>query len=948
MNILFFFKYWRAKRLINSLTRSKTESKRKKNLTILFQLFDQIDLPFPIDNPAIISTLLALKDWEIGEEFEKRLNSLVEYYLIPLDPTNSPIFSKWLQEKQRKNEIVDVLNINISQAIKELIENGLSSEKKSALEFLLTCYLSEYQKIVPEIQKTENNINKEILCNYYSLLRLTGTKAQQDNFRQTLIQNFRFSPKSLIRNDINELLNSSSIGVSSPNCVNITFYHQTNPDKLIKVVSSGVTPDPVINSKVFSVLYAFAMSGNIESTFVFFEGANIITQEKDFDDSTTSSKLLKSVIGPISLAEPKSDIPSLAMSLKESMLLVSDTLEELKSETGLVNVNKWHIRDSINLDEKVREIIRSNFENGYKLENSPGSNEPQGVIDIIPVYSKNSFGEVIPVEITIPAHVINYDKVNSLLRSVRASQMGKLIEAGERRKFFAFNAYSTQDQAVKAWKAKSHQDKILYCQKNPFVITTQYYDFELAMNVKLSEPKQIDTFSYEENHRPSIRDTAQKFYKEFERLCEKLEEINEIGGPADLLSFKYLFNSMIRRNPFWENDDKFRNNYERWSNNTSPIIWAIFQNWAIENKYPIEKLFDDNILFDSEIRTNGEIVIKPKVVLDLNDFILYLDANSPNRIIKVYKGEKSKTLNEMFHEKSSFKINNVPELFKSFKTWVKQNYSLENRNEEQKLLKEKLLNIYDDSDKLKTLMQLEISKKHVIRGNSKTAVEIIEKIKKSDYSCIYLWGALAYQQEYIKKNYFFLYKKKFDFTIEEFEDKLFGITYDCILKELRKFAKTQRRRLDSLHDSLFLGDFDDVKNEVSSYFRNYESQSLFNLPIDENAKVYIDQLMSKNQANGFVSNLIEDGQYNLLEEQEFKVNKDEKIKLQNALLAISSIELLSLAETMNKIAEDMSFDTYSPVKLKDRLLDQVFSKIDDFSGDPPMNESQMKELLKFL
>src|SRR4029077_7829992 len=256
----------------------------------------------------------------------------------------------------------------------------------------------------------------------------------------------------------------------------------------------------------------------------------------------------------------------------------------------------------------------------------PNRGEPAGVIHAMPMLHRDTDGKAAPLEIEIPYSVLGPHKGFELLATARRIYMQRLIESAHRRKALAEKTFREQDEAVRQWRDSSQKRKNALCERQPWVTITHYINFELGQTIPLEAPQRTGSLEYEEEQRPGLRDNARAYGERFAALTLKLEELNQEGGRADILSFKLLVDSMLRQATLPIPHSGFQEEYREWAQRASGPVWALIEERAWERGLSPRALAADNVVFNARLKTNPDaVILEPWVLIALHDVVVHVD-----------------------------------------------------------------------------------------------------------------------------------------------------------------------------------------------------------------------------------------------------------------------------------------------------------------------------------
>jgi hypothetical protein len=972
------FTKWRIKRKASAFPKLKN---KKKNLLKLFEICNANNFLFPINNDSIVTGLKLIDDFIIEDKYQKQFIVLIEKSILPISKSKQ-IWYKWIDYYRKKCILIDTISPEISMAIERVLDSDIINDIPDILyNHLLDSYREKYDKLLTTKGELSQNEFDKLFLSYSALVGMRGeTKQSEKIFKDWLSKN-KTRPRALDNFSDQEAYNAALKGVGSPNGVCITSFHDTLNNHPQKITCAGSTGDKVLNSLISSALYAAALSCNQEPTFVL-SGSSLLSisidiNERD-DELCRHGDLLPAVLTPTGLTEPKKDLPTLGMELDEAMLLVSKLFDELRDYTGLVQVHRRSLDRFNSLAERIIELFKNNTQEFYELKSDPSTIDNLGAIDIIPYFFRNSEGKIDAITIKVPFSIINYENVYELMNYVRKEHVERLIEAGKRRKMYAYKVFREHSDRVEMWKQLPVKKKQL-C-KNQFIEIDGYYDFKLGITRKYSKIKKISRYEYEETQRPGIKQDALLYHNKFEKLCNKLQELNKEGGKADILALKLLMDSMLRQAPIEMDNTAFQKAYKEWKTNTLVSVWAIIQNWAKDNDVLEDDLAADNIAFNTEIlKSENSVLIKPMIVLDMNDFIAHIDTKKGR--VKIKPALKMPKLSDILIQNKTLGIDDVENLHSKFIEWLQNCFKSDKREELENTKKHVL---HSKGEKHYLVIQIEIAKQDIIKGKIKRAMETLENLKKHDIASIYFWAAVAYQCKYLNDTQFlrnriknlispqrsYLYEPESNQSKAELAKVIYSLSCQMLIEHIklkqniitdkardlnRLFLsenKAQKLKHDTnvfvssqLSESRVISNMD-ARSLGERYFKKLVNSLQPELPIDEKASKFLQQLNAKNSQ--FVEKLVEDNRIEHIEDADLKVTIKDMREIENALAALSSLELLNLAEKMRDLTSEISFEGDDTRSVKINIINKVIMQLDSICLYPPTCEDQIYDLQKAL
>jgi len=745
-------------------------------------------------------------------------------------------------------------------------------------------------------------------------------------------------PRALDSFSESERFNAPLRGIGSPNGIMVTMYKDRSHKHAKSIVYAGTTGDTTLNRKVFASIYALALASQAEPTLVSINGGFInLGGGADNGPIEGKSSLLDAVLGPAGLTEPAPGAPSLGMTVEESMLMVADFLNEVRGETGLVQVHEWEADTADQFEIKLREVSSGTAKAEQYLESSSDHKQNAGALHAVPLFVRARDGSLSPLQIKTPLTVLGLDEVYKLMQDIRREHMNALLEAGEKRKAFALNALREQERAIKYWGNLTPKERHAICLANPFVLIEYYYNFKLGIVQQLPSPKQIPTEEYEANHRPQIMQDAKNYYERFNALCEKLKSINAPGGKADVLSLKFLLDAMIRCAPLQFERQGIQNTYTRWVKHTSISVWAAIRRHAVEKNFDFGMLAADNVLYSTEIQGNN-LLIKPYVLVDMNDYIARIGAGVS--LVNVCPAGRMSTLAASVVADQEHKVKDLSSLYGQFRGWLGQSLGRDlELPHEMKVMGDELKDNFEHIVFVYTMLQ--IAKKHAMKGAIIKASELIASIRSSDLTIVYFWGAAIEIYKYFDD--LAMYHKFTDMKSGELSaDKKLSIAVNVLVSKL----KAASLNLDEIKNGISANPSTDIMKNYAEAMRLLQVRSI---PIGQEAKEYIAQLGLKDGDRGhFVDSLIAGENLNKLESQEFKLSDVHMRKAAWAIGGLSSIELLGLANRIVGHAQDLGEGPCRTTELSDGTFNEINGDMKELLLDAPDCADEISGLSKWL
>lgn len=228
--------------------------------------------------------------------------------------------------------------------------------------------------------------------------------------------------------------------------------------------------------------------------------------------------------------------------------------------------------------------------------------------------------------------------------------------------------------------------------------------------------------------------------------------------------------------------------------------------------------------------------------------------------------------------------------------------------------------------KVGALIRLEMAKRILSEGDTLQATEIIDALRKLDFATVYFWGAVAHQCRHIENHY------AIDRILEVYggEKKLIALSILSLIEILKH---------------------PEGKHSFSSYYSQSTLDYRWPFPfsVSERAQRYLGQLQARDKA--FVEALLGE-QLSLedlshLEQISLSLSPDDDRRYQAAVHALSSLELLGLAEAMKRTAEALPFTgTFTADLRKD--VEMIIEQSQSLTLPIPLLTDQIEELARLL
>lgn len=854
----------------------------------------------PLEREKFREALFSLSSWKLPAESQDELFLSVEDYLFNnIVQTKDIEWSQWLKLSRAAGHYVNVSNPFTCATLKLALNSGnLDGLQREEKEFLLECFRRHYENVLGPLEPEEQEKVLPVLLELGSLDQILEPSTTSIELIRRWAEHRQAHPRALAAFSPEQIYEAPLRGVGSPNGVSVTLYHSTGARIPTRISCAGSTGDAVLNSEVFTSMFAAALSCDSEPTFVLTNGAtlSLSPQSQEFTFGKSSPYLYAS-IGPAGFVEPGRGNPTLEMQPQEALMLIADFLGNIQAETGLVQVTRWNFADAQKLEKRIADALQSK-ERTVHLKSSSGSIDPGSVIHAIPLLHRDEDDNVVPVEISIPYHVLSPQKVFDLLRNARENYMQELIANGQRREVMARKAFEEQDQLVRDWRALSADEKEEFYRRHPYVTVNQQYDFALGIIRPIPE-KQVDLIDYEEHHRPTIRDQAAEYKEKFKALCEKLIQLNKEGGRADSLTFKLLLDSLLRRAPLLIQHEAFQTEYKKWVENVSDLAWSVLEVWAKQRGLSPQTLAGDNIVFNARFDVeNQSVIVQPWVMVDLHDFVALIDCKKG--LMEILPAGASPSLADTLIPDPKHQIVDLQSMHQQFCHWVEETLHLTDARQRELAAAESGIRAHPN---FSTLIHIEQAKHLLLKGLAGKAAQIIDKIRSSDLAPVYFWGAVTYQYLYLEHN-----------------------PAGLNLAQLQQQERSQQ---------LF----------AHAVVRVIQSLKGEEVPFGKRGQEYLGQLRARDMdfVEKLTSRKLEDLSLSSLEKESLQMSPEQEEQLRAGISAIASLELLNLAETMCSLSDDLPA-LGAEEREVERVLKQIVESEYSLSLLRPKCATQIEEL----
>lgn len=758
---------------------------------------------------------------------------------------------------------------------------GLSKEER---DYLLGLYRDAYTVALGSQPDPLNPDLLPVLLSYASVLHEVGSDGSARKFLERLSSSLPPQPRWVGAMSDEESFSSPECGVGSPHRIGVTIYHDPAAFGPVRITGAGTTADSTLTTRVFTNVFAAALACDPEPTLITTVGWSLsLTPGTSALEDKAQDSVLTAALTPAGPAEPTADVPTMGMTAEEALSVIADSFERSQESTGLVRVMRWETQDAEYVEQRIRAALEEQGTGVHVLRSEPRHTEGSSVIHVMPLLRRDSTGTIVPVEIEIPYDSLGSQTVFNLLQRSRNAYMNQLIGAAQCRQAYARRAWSEQELMIKKWKAFSEECKAEICAKYPTVTITQAYDWDLGIDVPLPTPEFVPRRTYEEERRPDILESAKQHEERFAAIAKKLDTINRPGGRADILTFKLLIDSMIRRAVIAIPDDRFQEEYRRWLSVSSASIWAAITTWAKSNRIRPECLAADNICFNVHVENcRGRVLLRPMVLIDLHDFVVRIAR--AEGVMEVFPGGKTPSLADCFVPDQGSDLCKLSDLHGQFVQWMGRNCAVDKARQDGS--KNLVSEIYGDG-KIGTLIRLTHAKQSLFRGDVDHALQIIEEIRKFDVAAVYFWGAVAGQ-----------YKHLCDVPIpglatqvEKRREQLLNISINVLIEYIKTKpfkAKSRKKTTPSIASETIASAAQAVKLTAPQAIN------------------YLGQLQACDPS--FVAELAGDSpDIAALEQKSFGLSSKDQEKCSAAVSALSAMELLDFAEAVKDMAKALPY-----------------------------------------
>ncbi len=726
-------------------------------------------------------------------------------------------------------------------------------------------------------------------------------------------------PRSLLTCKDQEAFKAPVRGIGSPNGVHITVYKVPGVPHPVQLSFAGCTGDQELNSRIFSSLYALAISSDSEPTLITTNGGTVSVLP--LPGREESGNLLKFALGPTGPVEPTRGIPSLGMETGEAMILVGDFLRESQGLTGLVQVHEWHYSNLYSFEAEIRQAFAMAGHERHQFRNPEYPQSNTGVITTLPVLYKYSGTDIRPVSIDIPYTLINLKKFTKQVNMVRQEHMKLLYDACQKRISYAKESLQSETIQYECWKQLVVDGKDAeFCRSSPVVYISGEYNFELGVTVVVDPPREIERRDFEENHRPLNIKAAEESVERYEALHTKLKAIDTENGKAGILTTKYLVDSIIRRAPLLTRDNMIRQHYERLLKTASILLWTPIIARAKELGFDPAILAADNVVFNTSIK-NECMVIEPYYLVDINNFIA--ECGGDHAIIKIAPSNREPALHETLIPDPANEITSLTALHTAFNRWMDTTYNfrLDTHNEINSLAES--TGVFEQPA-LHTEIWIEYGKQCLLSQNKDKAARLFEEVLRYDFASVFYWNALFNQYLYFDQ------MRIFNQNLTPF-DKLSNTERFLVNK-----LKIMNNRIDELRRRIQSGRA--TEEEESEYALLSSTEPV---PLSRKVSDFLEQLASKDLELSqqlhfsYIRQLTAGQKSGTLLEQELNLSPEDVKKRSNFFSAIAAVELLNLAVYISNVAQNIDFSIKSPIEVR-QILKKIIEEINNLVFSQPL------------
>lgn len=887
---------------INYACRQMEEAgSRKEKENLLLDLMDYCqdeNIIFPIWDETLRDYLFSIDFWDKELPYLDSLYEAIEDYLFGSPHLTKPNdWKMWLRASASMKRVIPVLQPRASQSLKLAQNLGkLQDLPKAEYDYLLKSYLHHYGNVLESLTPGDSSA-LPMLLEYASIMNIVGQNEDHHRILEKWTKDLPPRPRSLANLREEQIFLAPVVGVGSPHTVAITqYFPETGLSHIpVRITSAGATGDETLNNQIFTALFAAALACDSEPTIVTTVGSvlslkndaeSINTREENRVERTSRDRsFMRVVIGPDGPKSPQDGMPAVGVEPGEAMSLIRDMFSRFEESTGIVQMKQWQLQDGEHLDKLIMEALQEKTRENRVINSTSKRSEGSGLIHITPMLWRDNENNISTATIQIPYHLLNAEKVFELVKASRSAYMARLIAACERRKAYAERVYKQNESAYAFWQTLSDEERRLTIKDRPYVEVRGTVNFELGISIQMAKPEKYAREEFETFHRPSLIKDSRAFAEKYAELAVKLHELDSEGGHADILTFKLLIDSLIRRAQLPVLHEDLKESYDEWVENNADIIWRIINSWAEEHNITTDILASDNVIYNASLDLDSSTInIELWLMLDLHDFVVYIDQS--RGIIEVRPGGKTPNLTEILIPDSSNNVMTPTDLLSQFYDWVDDtlNLQISRAREEDRVRSE----IMGDAN-IHTLIQLRIAQSFLGRGYDDQAIEIINTIRKKDLAPIYFWGAVACQYSYIKDK-----NAEFKLRLEglgqaEKANRLVNLSVQSLIDDITP----QRQIVDQ--PMIFGGD------EGPLIITPGRSR----IPLTSDARRFFDQMIDKDPE--LAEGLKASKDVMILLRESLGLTSDDESRITAAVSALSALELLKLAENMKDTAKELPF-----------------------------------------
>ncbi len=893
MGIFDFFRRGRrqatgqAERLVQALAEQPSWSAFRA----LADHFDAAERALPLDDVRLRTALFALSGDDLEpDQAAEWIRSLERLVVTGGAETTAHEWQRWLATCLRHAYRIPVGRPSLARALR----GARSARRLDALDhreysYLLSCYQQEYEQMLALLTPEARAQALPLLVALGELSQQLPPSEASARLLRTWAEGMRVYPRSLTAFTDDEARRAPARGPGSPHRIAITLYYESGNHLPTSIAYAGCTADPLINSRVLGSLYGLGLACDAEPTFTG-TGAGRLTLELATAPPPSANRppLVAACFGPGGLVEPTPGMPSLGMTVDEALPHVLEVLNQLHQATGLVQLVRWDLQDALDLEDRIRHALAEPADRSHVIRSEPTAADAACAVHVMPLLHRQADGRVAPISIPVPIGVIRSEPALHLLASTRHMQMNQLITAARQRLDVARQTYEETDELVRRWQGLPEAERNAICQRNPEVELNQQVDFEIGLVRPLVPPEKRDRREFEDLLRPELRDRALEFANRYQALHDRLESLNRPMGRADALALKLVVDTTLRRSPLPIENDELQMSYAQWASTCGLPIWAAVTDWAERRGLPIETLASDRVVFNARLDISQHaLLLEPWVSLDMNDFLVNLDCQAG--LMEVLPGGRVPSLEDAVVPDPEHEVRNLDELQQRFEGWAEQSLRLAQlRSSAPEATRDRILG----DDRLALLLRLEQVRRRLAIGAVEDALEMLGDLRAQDVPVAYFWTAVAHQWKFLEAHY----AAQLELAALQPQDRnyrLLATAAAMICGEL------SRPRLLDVDAERPLRHSDEPDGP----------------PIDGRARDAADQLYGccPPLANRLAA---EPDRLGLVLSESLAVTPEETRRLHAALTALSSLDLIGLAQGMRDMAHRLGFEDASAATLR--------------------------------